>query len=111
MIFERRSRRKILCLKGKLDETLNELKLFLTKQKKIAENENIEFDPGWIEDVIFSIETFNRCVEEYMNSRKDDSNFSVGGNSVSLWIRQCEKENLQLKRQEENETQHENLSD
>ena len=46
-----------------------------------------------------------------MNSRKDYSNFSVGGNSVSLWIRQCEKENLQLKRQEENETQHENLSD
>ena len=69
------------------------------------------FHPGWIEDVIFSIETFNRCVEEYMNSRKEDSNFSVGGNSVSSWIRECEKENLQLKRQDENETQHENLSD
>ena len=69
------------------------------------------FHPGWIEDVIFSIETFNRCVEEYMNSRKEDSNFSVGGNSVSSWIRECEKENLQLKRQDENEAQHENLSD
>ena len=33
------------------------------------------------------------------------------GNSVSSWIPRCEKENLQFQRQEENETQHENLSD
>ena len=70
-----------------------------------------EFDPGWIEDVIFSIDTCNRCVEEYMNSRKDDSNSSASGNSVSSWIRRCEKENLHFHRQEENKTHHENLSD
>ena len=46
-----------------------------------------------------------------MNSRKDDSNCSASGNSLSSWMWQCEKENLQLQRQEENETQCENLSD
>ena len=46
-----------------------------------------------------------------MNSRKDDSNSSANGNSVSSRIRRCEKENLQFQRQEENETHHENLSD
>ena len=46
-----------------------------------------------------------------MNSRKDDSNSSVSGNSVSTWIGRCEKENLYFQRHEENETQHENLSD
>ena len=50
-------------------------------------------------------------MEEYMNSRKDDSNCSASGNSLSSWMWQCEKENLQLQRQEENETQCENLSD
>ena len=79
--------------------------------KKLAENENIEFDPGWIEDVIFSIDTCNSCVEEYLNSRKDDSNSSASGNSVSSWIWRYEKENLQFRRQEENETHHEKLSD
>ena len=68
-------------------------------------------DPGWIENVIFSIYTCNSCVEEYMNSRKEDSNSSVSGNSVGSWRRRCEKENLQFQRQEKNESQHENLSD
>ena len=61
--------------------------------KELAENENIEFDPEWIEDVIFSIDTCNSCVEKYMNSRKNDSNSSASG-SVSSWIRRCEKENI-----------------
>ena len=46
-----------------------------------------------------------------MNSRKEDSNSSVSGNSVGSWRRRCEKENLQFQRQEKNESQHENLSD
>ena len=92
------NRTKILYLKGKLDETLKETEVFYNKMKKLAENENIEFDPGWIEDVIFSIDTCNSCLEEYMNSRKDDSNSSARDNSVSSWTWQCEKENLQFQR-------------
>ena len=64
--------------------------------KELAENENILFDPRWIEDIIFSINTCNNCVEEYMNSRIDESNCSVSGNSISSWIPWCEKEHLQL---------------
>ena len=44
-----------------------------------------------------------------MNVRKDDSNSSVSGNSVSSWIQRCEKENFQFQRTFEN--QHQNLSD
>ena len=66
--------------------------------KELAENKNI--------GVICSIDTCNTCVEEYMNSRKDDSYSSVSGNSSSSWIWQCENKNLQFQRQEENETQH-----
>ena len=40
--------------------------------KELPENKNKEFDPGWIEEVIFSIGTYNSCVEENTNSRKDD---------------------------------------
>ena len=50
-------------------------------------------------------------MEEYMNSRKDYSNSSASGNSLNSWMWQCEKKNLQLQRQEENETQCEDLSD
>ena len=46
-----------------------------------------------------------------MNSIKDDPNSSVSGNSVSSWIRWCERENLQFQREEQNETHQENLSD
>ena len=62
---------------------LKETEAVYNEMKELLENENIEFDPGWIEDVIFSIDTCNNCVEEYLNSRKDDSNSSVIGNSVS----------------------------
>ena len=86
LISEWRSHTKILYLKGKLDETLKETETVYNEMKKLEENENIEFDPGWIEDVIFSIDTCNSCVEEYLNSRKDDSNSSASGNSVSSWI-------------------------
>ena len=86
LISEWRSHTKILYLKGKLDETLKETETVYNEMKKLAENENIEFDPGWIEDVIFSIDTCNSYVEEYLNSRKDDSNSSASGNSVSSWI-------------------------
>ena len=44
-----------------------------------------------------------------MNVRKDDSNSSVSGNSVSSWIQQYEKESFQFQRAFEN--QHENCSD
>ena len=64
MIYEWGSRTKILYLKGKLDETLKETETIYNEMKKIAENENIEFDPGWIVDVIFSIDTCNSFVEE-----------------------------------------------
>ena len=93
LISEWGSRTKILYLKGKLDETLKETEAVYNEMKELAENENIEFDPEWIEDVIFSIDTCNSCVEKYMNSRKNDSNSSASG-SVSSSIRRCEKENL-----------------
>ena len=93
LISEWGSRTKILYLKGKLDETLKETEAVYNEMKELAENENIEFDPEWIEDVIFSIDTCNSCVEKYINSRKNDSNSSASG-SVSSSIRRCEKENL-----------------
>ena len=64
MIYERGSRTKILYLKGKLDETLKETETVYNEMKKVAENESIEFDPRWIVDVIFSIDTCNSFVEE-----------------------------------------------
>ena len=107
LISERESHTKILYLKGKLDETLKEAEAVYNEMKGLAENKNKEFDPGWIEEVIFSIDTCDSCVEEDMNSRKDDWNSSVSGNSVSSWMWQCEKEHFQFQRQEENK----NLSD
>ena len=67
-----------------------EIEAVYNEIKELAESENIEFAPGWKEDVIFTIDTCNSCVEEYMNSRKEDSNSSVNDNYVSSWIQRCD---------------------
>ena len=57
LISEQGSCTEISYLKDKLDETLKEAEAVYNKMKKLAEDENIEFDPGWIEDIIFRIDT------------------------------------------------------
>ena len=86
LIFGWGSCTKILYLKGKLEEALEKSEAVYNKMKKFVEDKNVEFDPGWIEDVIFSIDTCNSCGEEYIKSRKDETNSSVSGNSVSSQI-------------------------
>ena len=86
LISGRGSCTKILYLKGKLEEALKETEAVYNKMTEFVEDKNIEFDPGWIEDVIFSIDTCNSCGEEYIKSRKDETNSSVSGNSVSSQI-------------------------
>ena len=109
LISKRVRGKKILYLKGKVDETLKETEAVYNKMKELAEHKKTEFDAGWIEDVIFSIDTCNSCAGEYTNSKKTDSNSSVSSNSVISCIRQCEKGNVQFQGQKENKTQHENL--
>ena len=75
-------------MKGKVDETLKETEAVYNKMKELAEHKKIEFDAGWIEDVIFSIDTCNSCGGEYMNSKKN---------------------RLEFQGQKENKTQHEKL--
>ena len=91
MISDWGGRTKILYLKRKLDQSLKETEAVYNEMKELTENKDILFNLGWKEDV-------NSCVEEYMNSRIDESNCSVSANSVSSWIQWCEKEHLQLEK-------------
>ena len=110
-ISERGSRTKILYLKNKLMETLRETEVVNDEMKEIALDENIDFDPGWIEDVIFNIDTCNSCVQEYIDLRKDDSSSGASSKSIKSWIRHCELETIDFENQQEKETPEENLSD
>ena len=75
LISKRVRGKKILYLKGKVDETPKETEAVYNKMKELAEHKKTEFDAGWIEDVIFSIDTCNSCAGEYTNSKKNRLEF------------------------------------
>lgn len=56
LLSEHGNRTKIQYLKNKVDETPKVTEAVHNKIKELAEHENTEFDPGWIKDVIFSVD-------------------------------------------------------
>ena len=72
LITELGSRTKILYLKDTLDGVLRETEIINKEIKSMSDENNIEIDPGWMEDVTFNVDTCNSDIQEYTHPRKDE---------------------------------------
>ena len=59
LITERGSCTKILYIKDKLNDVLRETEIINKKMISMFDEASIEIDPGWMEDVMFNVDTCN----------------------------------------------------
>ena len=115
LITERGSRAKILYLKDKLNDVLRETEIINEEMVSMSDEVRVETDPGWMKDVTFNVDTCNSDIQEYIDSRKDES--PSNNRSIRSWIERCQNEDGKSdieKQQNENkfvEHVQENLSD
>ena len=90
LITERGSRIKILYLKDKLNDALRETEIINKELISMSDEVSIETDPGWMEDVTFNVDTCHSDIQEYIDSRKDES--PSDNRSIRSWIERCQSE-------------------